>query len=274
MPLCSTISFGVNLSVVGFHIYEHVPNLLNSFRLLSFGVNGSPVMFQPFVSKEYSARYSSVAFLISKALLIEVVDVNISSTYFLMSSLKTSCSILVHFMFFSSCVVSCTNTFDSNSAVVVVPQLISQIFIELVACFSISFVRVLLGIDCSLCIMFVYFSWLSISYMFCSSLFTTNFADMLLGRCCSLLITFSGVLVETCWFELVIISVGLSLNAKSSNILVFQTTFLDSILYNSISENPCNADSFFGFIMFLLIILLTSNPTFLNIVTWRLWTGS
>ena len=135
-PLCRTISFGVNLSVVGFHIYEQAPNLLNSFRLLSLGVYGSPVIFQPFVSKEYSAKYLSVASLISNAFCNENVEVNISSTYFLINSLNTSCSIPAHFIFFNSCVVSCTNTFDTNSVVESVLQLTSQNFIELPTIFS------------------------------------------------------------------------------------------------------------------------------------------
>ena len=130
LPLCSTISFGVNLSVVGFHMYEQVPNLLCSFRLFSFGVNGSPVIFHPFVSKEYSARYLSVACLISKALSIDFAEVSMSSTYFFWSNLYTSCSIPVHFVLCSNWVVSCTNIFDTNSGVALVPQFTSHTFIR------------------------------------------------------------------------------------------------------------------------------------------------
>ena len=92
--------------------------------------------------------------------------------------------------------------------------------------------------------------------------------DMLSRKCCSSFIIISGgVLVENGGFKTVMIPVGVSSNADFSGILVFQMTFLNSILNNSISENPFNTDLFFGLIMFLLITLLTSSPTFLNIVT-------
>ena len=119
-------------------------------------------MFQPFVSKEYSARYLSVASLISKAFWIELVEESMSSTYFFINILNTSCSMPVHFVF-NNRVVLCMNTFDSRSDVVVVLQLTSQIFIEFVdSSFALS-VRVLLRFDSSPCILFMTLSWSLVS---------------------------------------------------------------------------------------------------------------